>query len=182
MGTVSQRRWDQAGNARTLIQAHEALVRLRPTPDAPIPEWIAFHQRSSAVYQTVADVDEGHHLEALYWANREKSKADELATSTVRRRQARGMGSATAVPATLQQAHDVLREVRPPLVAAPAAWRAYHEHAAAVYTEVFEVDRGHHHEAVVWASRERVMAAAMTGRADVDPVSRVKPGRLAEQS
>jgi hypothetical protein len=35
-------------------------------------------------------------------------------------------------------------------------WRDYYLRSAAVYRRVAEVDRGHHHEAMYWAMRERL--------------------------
>jgi hypothetical protein len=66
---------------RTLREAHEVLVRLRPAPEgAPLSEWQAFHAMSARVYAEVAEVDRGHHHEALnYWAARERQSADEIA-------------------------------------------------------------------------------------------------------
>jgi hypothetical protein len=37
-----------------------------------------FHEKSAAVYQRVAELDRGHHHEALYWAEREARLAREL--------------------------------------------------------------------------------------------------------
>ena len=64
---------------KTLREAHESLVQAMPAPKAPLSEWLAFRRRSAAVYRKVADVDRGHHHEALYWAEREQKAADELA-------------------------------------------------------------------------------------------------------
>ena len=66
---------------RTLREAHEILVRLRPAPErASLSEWQAFHALSARVYGEVAEVDRGHHHEALnYWAARERQSADEIA-------------------------------------------------------------------------------------------------------
>ena len=62
----------------TLAAAHELMPRLMPTPTAPLTEWVAFRRRSAAIYTRVADVDRGHHHEALYWAERELQVAQEL--------------------------------------------------------------------------------------------------------
>lgn len=51
---------------RTLIQAHDALVDERPSRDAPAKEWRAYYLRSARVYAEVAEIDRGHHHEALY--------------------------------------------------------------------------------------------------------------------
>ncbi|MGH3795253.1 MAG: AMED_5909 family protein [Pseudonocardiaceae bacterium] len=64
---------------RTLIQAHEALVRIRPKGDASPEQWRVFYERSVALYLEIAEIDRGHHHEALYWAEREQLKADEFA-------------------------------------------------------------------------------------------------------
>jgi hypothetical protein len=63
----------------TLAQAHELIPRLMPKPTAPPSEWLAFRRRSAEIYRRVADVDRGHHHEALYWAELETAVANELA-------------------------------------------------------------------------------------------------------
>lgn len=70
-----------AHHARTLMQAHEALSTLRPSEDASPGLWLEYHQRSARIYAEVAEVDRGHHHEALYWANREQHKAETLPQS-----------------------------------------------------------------------------------------------------
>ena len=62
----------------TLRAAHEFVVKVMPAPTAPLAEWVEFRRRSAAVYARVADVDRGHHHEALYWAERELKVAEEL--------------------------------------------------------------------------------------------------------
>jgi hypothetical protein len=62
----------------TLWAAHEFVTKVMPAPTAPPAEWLAFRRRSAAVYARVADVDRGHHHEALYWAERELKVAEEL--------------------------------------------------------------------------------------------------------
>ncbi|MDQ2883757.1 MAG: hypothetical protein M3Y48_22025 [Actinomycetota bacterium] len=63
----------------TLMQAHEALVRIRPSRDASLEAWQSYYQRSAALYAEIAEIDRGHHHEALYWAEREREKAKEVA-------------------------------------------------------------------------------------------------------
>ncbi|AXX27917.1 hypothetical protein KCV87_17630 [Actinosynnema pretiosum subsp. pretiosum] len=70
--------WDIANNAQTLIEAHEALSRLMPDGDAPKAVWKSFYVRSGRVYRRIAEVDRGHHHEALYWATREEEKAEAI--------------------------------------------------------------------------------------------------------
>ena len=35
---------------QTLVEAHEALARIRPGRQAPLAEWLAYYQRSAALY------------------------------------------------------------------------------------------------------------------------------------
>jgi hypothetical protein len=67
------------GPPTTLMQAHDALVRIRPKRDAPQAAWLAYYQRSAALYAELAEIDRGHHHECLYWAEREQGKAQEIA-------------------------------------------------------------------------------------------------------
>jgi hypothetical protein len=79
----------------TLRAAHELIPRLMPDPKAPLTEWVAFRRRSAAIYARVADVDRGHHHEALYWAERELAVAQELAeqiTTQAQDKPAKGKG------------------------------------------------------------------------------------------
>ena len=64
---------------KTLMQAHEALVRIRPKKDASLAAWLAYYQRSAALYTELAEIDRGHHHECLYWAEREKDNAKRIA-------------------------------------------------------------------------------------------------------
>jgi hypothetical protein len=66
---------------RTLMEAHSVLTAMRPTMAASPRTWLAFYRRSAAVYAEIAEIDRGHHHEALYWATRERAKADELAAT-----------------------------------------------------------------------------------------------------
>lgn len=63
---------------RTLVQAHDYLVRIRPERGADRLEWLTYYQRSAALYAEIAEIDRGHHHEALYWSGRERAKWDEL--------------------------------------------------------------------------------------------------------
>ena len=60
---------------QTLGEAHEALARIRPARRAPLTEWLAYHQRSAALY---AEIDRGHHHESPCWADREHERAKEI--------------------------------------------------------------------------------------------------------
>lgn len=61
-----------------LMQAHELLSEQRPAPEARPAEWVAYYRRSAAMYAEVAEIDRGHHHEALYWSSREDRKAHEI--------------------------------------------------------------------------------------------------------
>ncbi|MBK1785232.1 AMED_5909 family protein [Prauserella cavernicola] len=70
--------WDKAREVQTLKQAHEVLSGLRPGDGEPLAVWRDYYLRSSAVYARIAEIDRGHHHEALYWSGREKRKAEEI--------------------------------------------------------------------------------------------------------
>jgi hypothetical protein len=65
---------------QTLVEAHEALTRIRPDRQAPLAEWLAYYQRSAALYAEVAEIDRGHHHESLYWADHQRERAKEIKT------------------------------------------------------------------------------------------------------
>jgi hypothetical protein len=67
------------GRPRTLMQAHEELVRIRPSRDASLAVWLQYHQDSVSLYELIAEVDPGHECEALYWARRERYRAEQIA-------------------------------------------------------------------------------------------------------
>ena len=64
---------------RTLVDAQVALALIRPRRQAPLGEWLAYYQRSAAWYAEIAEVDRGHHHEALYMAEQEGEHAREIA-------------------------------------------------------------------------------------------------------
>ncbi|GAB2984257.1 AMED_5909 family protein [Saccharothrix stipae] len=68
--------WAAAYAVTLLKDAHEALTHLMPAPGASPEVWREFYLRSAEVYARVAEVDRGHHHEALYWAAREGAKAE----------------------------------------------------------------------------------------------------------
>ncbi|MGH3873507.1 MAG: AMED_5909 family protein [Pseudonocardiaceae bacterium] len=69
---------DEVERPRTLRQVHEVLVRSRPRLKAPLGEWLAYYQRSVALYEQIATIDPFHDLEARYWAHRERHRAEEI--------------------------------------------------------------------------------------------------------
>ena len=60
----------------------------------------------------------------------------------------------------LIQVHDALVRLRPPESADALRRRNYHLRSAAAYERISDIDRGHHHEALYWAQRERKHADA----------------------
>ena len=65
---------------------------------------------------------------------------------------------------TLRDAHEVMGRCRPAADASLGAWLAYHERGQALYREIAEMDRFHHHEALYWANHEREKVAAVQSR------------------
>jgi hypothetical protein len=62
------------------------------------------------------------------------------------------------------QAHELLSRERPAPDATAEVWLAYYRRSAALYAEVAETDRGHHHEALYWSSREERKASEIADR------------------
>jgi hypothetical protein len=63
---------------QTLVEAHEVLARIRPGRQAPPAAWLAYYQRSTALYAEIAELDRGHHHESLSWADHERERAKEI--------------------------------------------------------------------------------------------------------
>jgi hypothetical protein len=63
---------------KTLRDAHEVVLERRPAPDANPSVWLAFRLANARLYKAIADVDRGHHHEALYWVGYEERKAGEI--------------------------------------------------------------------------------------------------------
>ena len=63
---------------RTLADAHHAVASIRPSQDAPLADWLAYHQQSAAVYAEVAEIDRGHHHEALFLAEHARQQAKDI--------------------------------------------------------------------------------------------------------
>jgi hypothetical protein len=64
---------------RTLVDAQVALALIRPRREAPLGEWLAYYQRSAGWYAEIAEIDRGHHHEALYMAEQERDRAKGIA-------------------------------------------------------------------------------------------------------
>lgn len=54
---------------QTLADAQHVVASNRPRQKAPLSEWLAYHQRAAAYYAEVAEIDRGHHHEALAMAD-----------------------------------------------------------------------------------------------------------------
>jgi hypothetical protein len=63
-------------------------------------------------------------------------------------------GSQPKTPATLEEAHDVLRRLRPAQHADPLVWVDFHRHSAKVYEQTSKVDLRHRYEALQCAGME----------------------------
>ena len=61
------------------MQAHSELARIRPSRNAPLVAWLAYYQHSASVYEQIAQTDPTHDGEALYWAQRERTRAQDIA-------------------------------------------------------------------------------------------------------
>lgn len=69
---------DRGPMPKSLMEAHLLLSHMRPAVGAPREKWLAFYRRSAQVYLEMAEIDRGHHHEAMYWAARERAKANKL--------------------------------------------------------------------------------------------------------
>ncbi len=70
--------WKLAMECETLAQVHEALGKVMPAPDAGPASWRTFYRHSAKAYARIAEVDRGHHHEALYWASRERANGEAI--------------------------------------------------------------------------------------------------------
>jgi hypothetical protein len=75
---------------RTLADAHHAAASIRPPQTAPLADWLTYHQQSAAMYAEVAEIDRGHHHEALFMAEQARQKAKEIKARISSQRAAAG--------------------------------------------------------------------------------------------
>lgn len=68
----------EPASPRTLAEAHHAVASIRPRHKAPLAEWLAYHQQSAAVYAEVAEIDRGHHHEALFMAEQQRQRVKDI--------------------------------------------------------------------------------------------------------
>jgi hypothetical protein len=61
-----------------LADAQHAAADCRPQQTAPLSEWLTYHQRCAAWYAEVAEVDRGHHHEALAIAEQQRQLAKKI--------------------------------------------------------------------------------------------------------
>jgi hypothetical protein len=64
--------------AAKLADAREAVFVLRPERDAALSVWVEFHRANAAMYERVAELDQRHHWEALYWVGYEMRQIEKL--------------------------------------------------------------------------------------------------------
>jgi hypothetical protein len=64
-------------------------------------------------------------------------------------------------PRRLVEVHEALARIRPSRKAPLKQWLSYYQHSAAMYAEIAEIDRGHHHESLYWAEHARNHAQAI---------------------
>jgi hypothetical protein len=69
-------------------------------------------------------------------------------------------------PASLAEAHEVLRQLRPRTDAGPRVWAEFHRRSAEVYANTAKVDERHRHEATHWAGAELRLAREIEDRLD----------------
>jgi hypothetical protein len=74
---------------RTLAEVHHAVDSTRPRQKAPLTVWLAYHQRCAAWYAEVAEIDRGHHHEALAMADQERQRITEIKAEMSSQRPAR---------------------------------------------------------------------------------------------
>jgi hypothetical protein len=84
--------------------------------------------------------------------------------------------SKPGTPRTLAEAHEALAGIRPPQTAPLSEWLAYHQQSAAMYAEVAEIDRSHHHEALAIAEREHQLAKQIKTRLHTSATSQADTG------
>ena len=70
--------WKAAREVQTLKEAHEALGKLQPAPSSAPAVQRDYYLRSAVIYAQVAEIDRGHHHEALYWSARERAKGEKI--------------------------------------------------------------------------------------------------------
>lgn len=63
---------------RTLAEAHHMVAHTRPPQQAPLLAWLAYHQRATTLYAEVAEIDRGHHREALFMTEQERQRVKEI--------------------------------------------------------------------------------------------------------
>ena len=63
---------------RTLREAHDDSCARMPAQAAAVRVWVEFRRANARMYRAVADLDRGHHHEALYWFGRELREVERL--------------------------------------------------------------------------------------------------------
>jgi hypothetical protein len=63
---------------QTLGQAHSDVLRRRPPRESTLVVQRAFHQDNKRLYESLVDIDRGHHHEILYWVQYERDQVEAL--------------------------------------------------------------------------------------------------------
>jgi hypothetical protein len=66
------------GEPVPLTEVDEWVDRQLLPRTAPVQAWLSHHHRAAAAYDELALAHQWHHDEALFWARREREKAEEL--------------------------------------------------------------------------------------------------------
>ncbi|MFJ7218466.1 AMED_5909 family protein [Amycolatopsis sp. NPDC098790] len=61
-----------------LREAHVDACERMPAQAAPAQVWVEFRRANARMYRAIADLDRGHHHEALYWFGRELREVERL--------------------------------------------------------------------------------------------------------
>ncbi|WP_211222432.1 AMED_5909 family protein [Actinokineospora enzanensis] len=162
-------------SADILRDVHVALVHVRPHVQASAREWLSFFGRSARAYERIAVQDRGHQHEALYWAAREREKAETVPASIPsevlenRPNLVPAIRVGTSVDAIRSFAliGARLRNVAGVKGLSIEGQAAFYAACAEYYRMVAEIDRFHHHQALGEADRCSRLAAGLVaaGRA-----------------
>ena len=95
-------------------EAHDDSYARMPGQDAPVSAWVAFRTANARMYRAVADLDRGHHYEALYWCEHERREVEKL-TNTPEWKSDHGREGADTVDSHAAPAARVSEEQLPAL-------------------------------------------------------------------
>lgn len=175
-----------------LMQAHELLTRERPAVGAGPEAWLAFYRRSAALYAEVAEVDRGHHHEALYWSSREERKHARSRNACASPRGVPAVAPSAAFPVVDRRVVPYVtswsEEIDPPyrLVEVPGRGIAYadetlsdrDEHGVLWFRTLFQPGLGHPQFGKVHPFRQRRAMRRLLCQVCGGPADRTEGGVL----